>query len=205
MNRTLLSTTALTGLLCFATVFAQDGVNFSGTWVKDPQVSESLGQAPASAAQTPMRLVIEQSPNAVRITRQRLNGQSDSVTYSFNPIQSALPTATTGIPAPVAPPGTTGNAAAAKNGTNVAAPSGAVATNARAEWKDDGLMLLTVLSVSGQAVTTTERLTMSPDNRKLVVETYLMVHHGYESTGGVANTSSASGSKAKDVYTKAKE
>jgi hypothetical protein len=34
MNGKLLMTTALTGLLCFTTVVAQDGMNFSGTWVK---------------------------------------------------------------------------------------------------------------------------------------------------------------------------
>ena len=67
-------------------------------------------------------------------------------------------------------------------------------------------MLLTTLTVSGQAVTTTERLTMSPDSRNLIVETDLMVHHGYEAPGGVANASgSKAGSTMKDVYTKAKE
>jgi len=205
MNRKL-STTTLVGLLCFATVFAQDGVKFSGTWVKDPQASESLAQVPAAVAESPLRLVIEQSPNAVRITRQRLNGQSDSVTYSFNPTQSALPTATTGTSAPVAPLGTAGTPAADKDGIDRSALTGNGATDAQAEWKDGGLMLRTTLNVSGKTVTTTERLTMKPDSRTLIVETDLMVHHGYESTGGVANASgSKAGSKMKDVYTKAKE
>jgi len=66
-------------------------------------------------------------------------------------------------------------------------------------------MLLTALSVNGQAVTTGERLMMSSDNRQLIVETDLMVHHGYESTSGTTNASGASGSKARDVYIKAKE
>jgi hypothetical protein len=61
---------------------------------------------------------------------------------------------------------------------------------------------MTALIVNGKAVTTTERLTMSPDGRKLFVESDLMVHHGYESTGGAP---AANAVKAvRDVYSKVK-
>src|SRR5687768_16039626 len=103
MNRKLLSTIAVTALLSFATVFPQDGVSFSGRWVQEPQESESLADAPATAA--PLRLVIEQSPDEVRITRYRLDGQNDTLTYSFQPTGSALPTATADTSAPIAPRG----------------------------------------------------------------------------------------------------
>jgi hypothetical protein len=203
MKRKLLSTIAVTALLSFATVFAQDGGNFSGTWVKDPQESESLADAPATVARVPVRLVIEQSPNEVRITRHRLDGQNDTLTYSFSPTGSALPTATTDTPAPIAPRGTTETAAAGAKTTDVSAPIGTVPTNARAEWKDGGLMLRTDLIVNGKAVTMTERFTISPDSQKLIVEADLIVHHGYESAGGAhaANARKA----AKDVYTRAKD
>jgi hypothetical protein len=204
MNRKLLSTIVVTALLSLATVFAQDGVNFSGTWVKEPQESESLADAPATAARVPLRLVIEQSPNEVRITRYLLDGQNDTLTYSFHPTGSALPTATTDTPAPIAPRGTTETAAVgAKKTTDVSAPTGTIPTNARAEWKDGGLMLRTDLIVNGKAVTRTERFTMSPESRKLVVEADLIVHHGYESAAGAP---AANARKAvKDVYTRAKD
>ena len=188
MNRKVLSTIALTGLLCRDRL-RSGRREFFWNVGKGPTESESLAQAPAAAAQAPLRLVIEQSPNAVRITRQRLDGQSDTVTSSFNPTRSALPTATTDTPAPAAPRGERRSALMSLRRLAT------VATDARAEWKDGGLMLLTTLIVSGKAVTTTERLTMSPDSRKLIVETDLMVHHGYESTGGDQRSGATAGPK----------
>jgi hypothetical protein len=199
MNRRVLITTAFVGLLCVSTVFAQDGASFSGTWLKDAEASESLAQAPAAAARAPLRLVIEQVPNGVQVTRERLNGLSETLTYSFNPTHSAAPVATAGQAAPTVPRAGT-SAVAKKEGTDAAAQPADGATDAQAEWKDGGLMLATTMMVSGKAVTTTELLTMSADSRKLTVETNLMVHHGYESVGGVATASS--GSNMKDVYTK---
>ena len=189
--------------MSLAGVFAQEGVNFSGTWVKDPQESESLADAPATVAGVPVRLVIEQSPNDVRITRHRFDGQNSTLTYSFRPTGSAPPTATTDTAAPIAPRGNTETAAAGAKTTDVSAPSGTVPMNARAEWNDGGLMLRTDVLVNGKAVTTTERFTMSPDSRKLIVEADLTVHHGYESAG--AAPAGNARKAVKDVYTRAKD
>jgi hypothetical protein len=195
MKCQMLSLPALTSVLCFAALSAQDGVNFSGTWVKDPQQSESLAQAADVSAQAPRQLIIEQSPNAVRLTRQRLDGQTDTVTYPFNPPASASPPAAT-----AAPGGSSGTTTA--DGTNVSLPATTRETDARAEWKDGGLTLLTSLLVNGKTVTTTERLTISPDGRQLTIETQLMMHHGYESIGSSPDTAPK---PVRDLYTKAQQ
>jgi hypothetical protein len=190
MNPRVLMTAAMTALLCFTTVFAQDGADFSGTWIKDAPAIDSPA-LPAAAEASPVRLVIEQSPAAVHVTRQRLNGQTDRATYSFKPAQSPLQKPTTVEPGD------------RKDGAIAPGPAGNGIAEAQAEWKDGGLLLLTTLIVNGKPVTTTERLTMSPETRKLVVETALMVHHGYESVGGAAAT--PAGSTSRDVYTRASE
>jgi hypothetical protein len=206
MERQLLSTIAVTALLSVASVVAQEGADFSGTWVKDPQASESLADAPATVAKVLVRLVIEQSPDEVRITRHRFDGQADTLTYSFRPTESALPTATTDTPAAIVRRGNTETASAGAAGpkiTDIPAPSGTVPTNARAEWKDGRLMLQTDLLVNGKSITTTERFSMSPNSRELIVEADLIVHHGYESAGGASADNARK--TAKDVYIKAKD
>ena len=190
MNPRVLMTAAMTGLLCFTTVFAQDGANFSGTWVKDAPTIDSPA-LPAAVEASPVRLVIEQSPTSVHVTRQRLNGQSDRATYSFKTAQSHLPKPANAKPADP------------NDGGIAPGPAGNGVAEAQAEWKDGGLLLLTTLIVNGKPVTTSERLTVSPETRKLVVETALMVHHGYESVGGAAAT--PAGSTSRDVYTRAND
>ena len=201
MERKLLSTIAVTALLSFAILTAQAELNFSGTWVNSPQESESLADAPAAAARVPVRLVIEQTPNEVRVTRHRRDDQTDTLTYSFSPTGSDLPTATTAPSVPIEPR-TTETAPAGAKTNDVSAPTGTVPTNARAEWKDGGLMLRTDLLVNGKAVSTTERFTMSADRQKLFVEADLVVHHGYQSARGAPANNVRQA--AKDVYTRAK-
>jgi hypothetical protein len=202
MERKLLSTIAVTALLSFAILTAQAELNFSGTWVNSPQESESLADAPAAAARVPVRLVIEQTPNEVRVTRHRRDNQTDTLTYSFSPTGSDVPTATTGTSVRIELRGTTETAPAGAKTNDVSAPTGTVPTNARAEWKDGGLMLRTDLLVNGKAVSTTERFTMSADSQKLIVEADLVVHHGYQSARGAPANNVRQA--AKDVYTRAK-
>jgi hypothetical protein len=161
MTRKVLSTAALTVLLV-GSFAAQQGANVSGTWVLDANPGAPPLPAAAAATEAPSRLVIEQSPTDVRVNRQRRDGESDSVTYSFDPDQAALP---------------------------VAAPDTATveAKSAHAEWKDGRLMLLTQLSINGRTVTALETLTLGAGGRELIVETNLAVQHGYEA--GAASSS----------------
>lgn len=198
MTRRVLSISLLVALSWGTNGIAQERANVSGTWVADRQRSESFKQAAAAAAQSPVRLIIRQSPNGLSIERQRDDGGTDTISYSFD---SAASTARAAANESTAPPaqsqGTAGKVADA-DGPAVSA-SGTSVTNARAEWKDGRLMLLTVWSVNGRTVDTREALTLSQDGRELTVQTELKMQHGYESD----HPDAKSASDAKDVFIKA--
>jgi hypothetical protein len=197
MKPKVLSSIALMTLLSCETALAQDGVaNISGTWQMDPNRSETFAQAPEARPKTSVRLVIKQSPAELQIERQR-DGQSTNVAYSFYEAPVAGPTTKATDSATADRPVGTAETVASEPAGPDFGPTGVDVTKSRFEWKDGRLMLMTVLTVNGKAVTSTEALTLSADGRELIVETVLQIHHGYETPG-------ASG-KGKDIYVRATE
>jgi hypothetical protein len=194
MNRTGYSLCLIVVVTLFANVLAQDSVDLSGTWVMDAQASASLARSPSATSQVPLRLVVEQSATGVLIRREGRDGQSRTTTYSFAEPPSAATIASEGPGRkPSEAIGTTGSVAAQADRI---APASTVTEDAKAEWKDGHLQLLTVMSVNGKEVTVSETLKPSANGQQLVIETHLAVQHGYE-------TGAASGNGT-DVYLKVK-
>ncbi|MGE3507824.1 MAG: hypothetical protein AB7N65_02960 [Vicinamibacterales bacterium] len=178
----ILPLTAIVGLLLFPSgSSAQSERDFSGTWLMDPSRSESVAQAAEASPREPVRLVIDQSKDRVRITRT-FDGQSQTVEYAFDLRSTGRPV------------GTAGSADRSANGSN----DGAVpVTRALARWIDGKLMTTTVYRVNGMATTKTETFDMSQDGSELFVLNELKMEHGYESNDGKGPQGYGAG---KDVY-----
>jgi hypothetical protein len=202
MERQLLGKAAATalfcGAFCLATLLAQQSAHIAGTWVIDPMRAESLAQT-ADTSELAVRLIIEQSADDVRIDRVRRNGQSDTLTYSFDPKLSSPPAGATGSGEP--------NAAAA----SAINPDGTTATSnrvlrARAEWDSAGhLVLLSDVSINGQAMTAKQTFTPDAGGRELIVQTEIVMQHGYTGPASTTSSGKSATSGSRDVYVKAKE
>ena len=151
---------------------AQEGANFSGTWVMDMTRSESAAQASTDSPRIPVRLEITNSPSSVTIHILR-DGSSETVSYSFERTNQGVV-------------GTGDNA------------TGRKVINANARWEGPILVTQTVYSVSGMATTKVEKYRLSAGGREMIVESELQMQHGYESNG----RGPAGYSTAKDVYVK---
>src|SRR5262245_32422171 len=136
---------------------AQEGANFSGTWVMDMTRSESAAQASNDSPRVPVRLEISHSPTSVTVRSLR-DGRSETISYTFErPKETAVKT------------------------------SGSVTelqvTSASARWEGPILVTQTVYSVNGMATTKTEKYRLSGSGREMTIESELQMQHGYESNG----------------------
>jgi hypothetical protein len=151
---------------------AQEGANFSGTWVMDMTRSESAAQASTDSPRIPVRLEITHSPSSVTIRTLR-DGSSETVSYSFErPNQDVVRTGDNSTERRV--------------------------INANARWDGPILETQTVYSVNGMATTKVEKYRLSGGGREMIVESELQMQHGYESNG----RGPAGYGAAKDVYVK---
>src|SRR5229473_1675603 len=137
---------------------AQEGANFSGTWVMDMTRSESAAQASNDSPRIPVRLEITHSPSAVTIRTLR-DGSAETISYSFDrPSQDIVKT--------------TGDNSTERK-----------VINANARWDGPILVTQTVYSVNNMATTKVDKYRLSAGGREMIVESELQMQHGFESNG----------------------
>ena len=143
----------LTLLSSAATVAAQNGPDFTGTWQMDMTRSESVAQRADASPSGPVTVQIEQSASQVVIDTDR-DGQKQEIRYTF-----AGPD-----PKPV---GTSGSDEVTLQ------PAGA-------QWRGEELITTTMYRVNGMAVKQVQTRRLAPGGREMHVETRLEMQHGYE-------------------------
>jgi hypothetical protein len=125
--------------------------DFSGKWALD--TSGSAPHSDRDDVSHRVTLVVTQSPDQLRV-QTNVNDESEIVSYSFSN--------------PATPIGTSGS-----DRSRVEA--------AYAEWRDGKLEMTKELTINGKAVTQKQTWSLDAISRELIVETDLLVQHGYES------------------------
>ncbi len=150
--------------------------DFSGTWVLDPERSQSVLTARLSSA----TLIITQNDLDVRVDAIR-NGVPEEVRYASATDSDTAPRAvgTSGSGAASdEPPRAVGTSGRDRTLEAVPGIIGTRRTGVSTTWKGDTMVTLTAYQVNGQTVTTTEERTLSANGREMTVVMQLQVHHG---------------------------
>jgi hypothetical protein len=150
---------ATTALASAILIFAQGGIDLSGTWQMDASRSESAHQAVAIG---PVTLVITQTEGNLSIeTRRREKGGSvisaETLTFKLNGVESLT----------------------------VSAHGAQVKT--QAHWDGPKLVAETVRDIQSATVSTMDVFSLDAGGKELTVDRTLTVQHGYQSPGANNN------------------
>ena len=146
-------------LLFTIPVFAQEGIDLSGTWQMDASRSESAHQAVPIG---PVTLVIKQTANDVSIATSRGEKGSSAVktetlTFKLNGIESST----------------------------VGSYGGLV--KLKAHWDGPKLIAETVRDVQEATISTMQVFSLDASGKELTVDKTLTIQHGYQSPGANSN------------------